>query len=394
MATINTRNNKLIIDFRFNGSRYREQTKLPDTAANRKRLDRVIKKLDGEIEAGTFDYETFFPNRDKKRPPTKPRINTRKISTISLTEFFELWFNENKSVWSTSHTGNTLFNMQRYILPNVGTSDVSTIHRSEILALRAEILNGSFSKKKPSNNYVNKIMATFQQVLAEASLRYEFQSPFLQIKRLKKEATEVSPFSLEEVQKMITVIRQDFRSYLITRFFTGLRTSEINGLKWKFVDFDNREIIVREGLVKDETTNLKNNSSRREINMTNTVFDALKEQHKHTGHLPYVFCNNAGKPINLTNFTNRVWKPLLLLLNIEYRQPYQTRHTAATLWLAAGEAPEYVARQMGHSSTQMLFTVYSRYVPNLTRQDGSAFENLINTRIQMPSTTAQLNDQK
>jgi integrase len=47
------------------------------------------------------------------------------------------------------------------------------------------------------------------------------------------------------------------------------------------------------------------------------------------------------------------------------------------LWLAAGENPEWIARQMGHTTSEMLFKVYSRYVPNLTRQDGSAFENLL-----------------
>ena len=386
MATINTRNKKLVIDFRFDGNRFRERTKLDDTVANRKRLAKVVLKLESEIDAGTFDYDEFFPNRNNKKPVAKPRPTPVNINTIALTEFFDNWFNENKNTWSTSHTDNTLFNMKRYILPTLGNSDVSAINRACILALRSEILNGKFSKKTPSNNYVNKIMATFQQVLAEAALRYEFQSPFLQIKRLKKEITEVKPFSLEEVQKMISMIRQDYRSYLITRFFTGLRTSEINGLKWKFVDFEKREIVVREGLVKEETTNLKNHSSRREVNMTDAVFNALQEQYKHTGHLKYVFCNSAGNPINLTNFTNRVWQPLLRLLEIEYRQPYQTRHTAATLWLAAGEAPEYVARQMGHSSTQMLFTVYSRYVPNLTRQDGSAFDQLINHHIPQPPT--------
>jgi integrase len=53
------------------------------------------------------------------------------------------------------------------------------------------------------------------------------------------------------------------------------------------------------------------------------------------------------------------------------------RHTAATLWVAAGESPEWIARQLGHTSTQMLFKVYSRFVPNLTRQDGSAMERLL-----------------
>ena len=46
------------------------------------------------------------------------------------------------------------------------------------------------------------------------------------------------------------------------------------------------------------------------------------------------------------------------------------RHSAATLWLASGENPEWIAKQLGHTSTEMLFKTYSRYVPNLTRQDG------------------------
>ena len=60
------------------------------------------------------------------------------------------------------------------------------------------------------------------------------------------------------------------------------------------------------------------------------------------------------------------------------RRPYQCRHTAATLWLAAGENPEWVANVLGHSTTEMLFRVYSRFVPNLTRNDGLAFAGLVN----------------
>jgi integrase len=45
--------------------------------------------------------------------------------------------------------------------------------------------------------------------------------------------------------------------------------------------------------------------------------------------------------------------------------------------LGAGENPEWIARQLGHATTEMLFRVYSRYVPNLTRRDGSAFERLL-----------------
>jgi integrase len=63
------------------------------------------------------------------------------------------------------------------------------------------------------------------------------------------------------------------------------------------------------------------------------------------------------------------------------------RHTAATLWLASGEAPEWIARQLGHANTQMLFSVYSRFVPNMTRQDGSAIDRLLATRFSTGKTT-------
>src|SRR5690606_7521834 len=81
------------------------------------------------------------------------------------------------------------------------------------------------------------------------------------------------------------------------------------------------------------------------------------------------------------NFLNRVWAPLLRHLALDHRRAYQMRHTAATLWLASGEAPEWIARQLGHTSTEMLFRVYSRYVPNLTRRDGSAMERMLKQHI-------------
>ena len=91
----------------------------------------------------------------------------------------------------------------------------------------------------------------------------------------------------------------------------------------------------------------------------------------------WVFAQRNGEPINLVNFTNRVWHPLLRHLGLAARRPYQTRHTAATLMLASGENPEWVAKTLGHANTEMLFRVYSRYVPNLTRNDGKAFTGLV-----------------
>ncbi|MGC9491103.1 tyrosine-type recombinase/integrase, partial [Vibrio genomosp. F10] len=87
----------------------------------------------------------------------------------------------------------------------------------------------------------------------------------------------------------------------------------------------------------------------------------------------FVFTNGKGKPFNYAVVSRTIWYPTLEKAKLRKRNPYQTRHTFATLLLASGESPEWIANQMGHTTTTMLFRVYSRYVPNLTRRDGSAF---------------------
>lgn len=82
--------------------------------------------------------------------------------------------------------------------------------------------------------------------------------------------------------------------------------------------------------------------------MSELVFEALRSQRQVTGHCQFVFCTRAGTPLAHNNVTKRVWYPLLNYLGLRKRRAYQTRHTAATLWLASGESPEWIAMQMGY----------------------------------------------
>ncbi len=225
-------------------------------------------------------------------------------------------------------------------------------------------------------------MTTLRMILNDAADRFQFSTPFVGIKPLKVPPTDVAPFTIDEVNLFLSRVRADFRDYYQVRFFTGLRTGEIDGLQWKYVDFERRQILIRETLVEGRIETPKTPGSIREVQMSGPVLEAMKRQWEATGQLgKFVFCSRTGEHLDHRNMTQRIWYATLKLLQIKPRRPYQTRHTTATLWLASGENPEWIARQMGHSSTEMLFTVYSRYVPNLTRNDGSAFENLLAAKI-------------
>jgi len=228
---------------------------------------------------------------------------------------------------------------------------------------------------KLSASRINHIMSPLRMVLNEAADRYDFQTPWRNIKPQQLPRNQINPFTLSEVMKIINSVRADYKNYYIVRFFTGLRTGEIDGLQWKNVDFDRQQLHITQALVDGELGPTKTKSSARSVDVNKMVISALTDQfQKRKSDSEFVFCNKNGLPLAHRNVTKRIWYPLLDFLKIKRRTPYQTRHTTASLWLSSGESPEWIAKQMGHTNTNMLFTVYSRYVPNLTRQDGSAFE--------------------
>ena len=77
--------------------------------------------------------------------------------------------------------------------------------------------------------------------------------------------------------------------------------------------------------------------------MSSPVYDALRAQREISGEGRLVFCTDTGAPLNHNNVTKRIWYSILRHLGLEKRRPYQTRHTAATLWPAAGESTEWIA---------------------------------------------------
>ena len=390
----------LYLDFFFRGVRCREQTALPDTVENRRRVQALMNRISREIKQGLFDYAATFPGSAKAAQfsaappplggtfPTLPGGNPLPAApaipdTPTFSEFSLTWRKEMAPQWRRQHRDSVDATFAAHLLTEFGDRPVGTITKADVLTFRAKLAKmPGRSSATLSPTTINRTMGLLRQCLTEASERFGTPDAFKGVKRLKGRRPDVKPFSLEEVEKIRNTIRDDFRNYVTCRFFTGMRTGEINGLKWKYVDFDHELIKVREVFSAGEAEeNAKTESSIRDIPMLPMVKEALEQQWAHRDpDAEYVFCSRGGHPIDAHNFANRIWYPLLRYLGLEKRRPYQTRHTTATLMLASGENPEWIARLMGHTNTQMLFTVYSRFVPNLTRQDGLAFTGLVNRK--------------
>lgn len=399
---------RLYFDFFYQGVRCREYAALPDTPANRRQMEKLLERIEAEIEAGTFEYARTFPGSKKARQfmklgmlaPAASPVSHRKVADLpKFREFSDQWFAEHSLEWRYTHKVAVESIFKTHLMAAFGDLYLDQIDRAKVMDFRRKLVDPEQKNGRrravlaPAT--INRIIGMLRMVMTEAQLRFGIENPCAEIRRLKLKRTDIQPFTLEEINRLLAAVRPDYRPYLTFRFFTGVRSAEANGLKWKYVDFARGEVMIRETYQDGRTEYTKTDGSQRDLQVSAPVLDALKamrpegyDANPRAFADTYVFLTRAGKPVDTANFVYRVWKPLLERLDIPYRRPYEMRHTCATLWLAAGEAPEWIARQLGHTTTEMLFRTYSRYVPNLMRRDGTAFDRMIAGAIHGGVTTS------
>ncbi|MGD9950488.1 MAG: DUF3596 domain-containing protein, partial [Desulfobulbus sp.] len=62
MGSVRTRKETglLFFDFNYKGFRCRESTKLPETAENQRKMEKMLKHIEAEITLGSFEYRKYF----------------------------------------------------------------------------------------------------------------------------------------------------------------------------------------------------------------------------------------------------------------------------------------------------------------------------------------------
>lgn len=269
---------------------------------------------------------------------------------------------------STRAEWDSTFN--RYLLPCFGDLYLSRIEEADIERFISSLVH--LSPKR-----INNILVPLKTLFRTARRRQEVrQNPCEYVRPLRVEKAPIDPLSFSEVRRFLEKVTPHYYAYFFTAFFTGMRPSELVALRWEDIDSSGRKISVRRGRVRGIEGSPKTHSSYRDIEILPPLFSVLKNHESQTRlkfQSPYVFLTREGTLIDLDNLRKRIWYPTLKRARLRSRRMYETRHTFATLMLGSGENPHWVSRMMGHSSTDMLFKHYSRWIPNLTHRDGSAF---------------------
>jgi integrase len=351
---ITARKNGIQMSFTYKGKRIREHFRIEPNPQNMKAVSnrRVSALLD--IELNKFDYYKHFPLGKNGRHFGKDN-NAKKLFAVAANEWLQ---RQNKKLaYSTLKDYSSI--IRCHLIPRFGGENLCEISTFEI---EKWMTNLKLSPKR-----INNIMIVCRGVLGDA---YKFNliesNPTHKIDNLPLTTKEPQPLSLSEIHRILNELESVGKNLIQFAFFSGLRTSELIGLKWEHVDLKKDRIYVREAVVRNQTKQPKTSSGRRTVYLNEHSRDALISQKNLCGQrydLVFFDDRNPGKALDDQKIRKRYWTPALKAAGIKYRRPYETRHTFASQMLDQGKKPAWLANQLGHANAAMTFSRYARWIP-------------------------------
>lgn len=207
----------------------------------------------------------------------------------------------------------------------------------------------------------------------------------------------------DEIRAFLAALESRWRPILLTAVFSGLRSSELRGLRWQDVDFQNAVIEVRQRSDRWGTIGAtKSQSSQRTVPVPSAVINTLREWKLQCPPGDLVFPNGRGNPESHANIVNRGLKPSMIkagltidtgkvnekgesILEARYGGLHALRHFFAS-WLTnpkeaggLGLDMKTVQSRMGHSSIVVTADVYSYLFPR--SDDGQELTDAANAPI-------------
>lgn len=326
---VNIRNVKglLYVDYYVDGRRVRRSTKLSDSKANRKFIEKnIIPKLQAKILLGEYGQ-----NKVQRLSHYRKRYLAEKEELVSYS-----------------------VKVQRtdVIMKFFKDIPVDRIKRGDVKR---------FLKSLPCKNVTKKEYLTELRGVINVAFDDEVidRNPCVGIKLGKIEDPEIDPFTDEEVELILNSCEDPvLRNYLGIAFYMGMRSGEIIGLMHS--DVLAQTVHIRRSISKGRIGPPKTKESKREIPMLNAARPYFEDQMKRSKSL-YLFHRGLEHLYDIGSFRDH-WVRLLKKAGIPHRKIYNTRHTFITALLNSGKSPVLDIAKFVGNSPKIIFKNYAGWV--------------------------------
>lgn len=347
------------IKFMFRGMECRESLKLAHTKSNINYAIRLRGEILNAIEKNTFKYPDYFPNSNAigKFGARPVRVTIGDLLREQLAIADRALRPSTAKAYKDACSAHLFKQWDKVPLLELTPA-----------ALRAWI--GTFTcKAKTLRNTLQPLSNALNQAvnddLIPANPLHRVKLDKILSREQRKSEFSPDPFDMVEIAAILGAATGQERNLWQFAFATGMRPSEYMALEWQSVDWMKCLVGVdRTRVVKVTTEDTKTTAGRRQIDMLQGAFDALKAQQQFTALADGLVFHDAFRDSgwDTNKAVRRRWRITLRKAKVRYRNLYQTRHTFASALLSAGVNPLYVAKQMGHRDTEMINRHYGRWL--------------------------------
>jgi integrase len=317
------------------------------------------------------------PSPDPVPEPTAPQ---------TFHEFASEWYEANKASWRPSTRADYLWQLTHHLLPFFAHHRLTEITVQEVDRYRqTKVAEGRLSAES-----INKSLTRLGQILDTAD-EYELitRNPMrVNPRKRKLRASRCQPVWLDRVEQIESLLdaagqldreaRWDGRhiprrAMLSVLVFGGLRLGEMLSLRWRDIDLATGRLRVAGTPDTTGSRETKTAAGQRFVELLPPLREALatqKADHVTAGPDDLVFATRRGTAFLRENFRNRVFGPVVGRANDrrdkaglaplpEKLSPHKLRHTAISLWFAAGWELPRVMKQAGHRDSATTLRVYA-----------------------------------
>src|SRR6266481_3467765 len=274
--------------------------------------------------------------------------------------------------WIVPHWGD-------YKLPDVKTIEVETWLRNLSLA-------------KSSSAKIRNIFS----VLFNHACRYDLfdRNPITLVRHSAKRRRIPDVLTVEEAQRLLSVLAFKERTMVLMALGTGLRRSELFALKWKDVDFAAEHISVTRSIVNQVVGTCKTEASQKPVPLHSSLAQALlawRQQTSYRKREDWLFASphSRGKhPLWAQAIMRYHIGPATRKTELQKRVGWHTfRHTYSTLLKLVGADIKVMQELLRHSSVRCTLDTYTQAIMPAKRAAQAAVVSMILT--ERPSNANQ-----
>lgn len=287
------------------------------------------------------------------------------MERITINEASQIWLNRcklEKLERATIHSYTS--HVKHHIGPKLGHFMLDELTAADVRSF----LDAMLADTTRSN--AKKSLTSLRSIISEAQERGYVQHNVARDVKLRMsrrhEPERLFP-TKSEIKLLMENVEPRHQPLIMTAIMTGMRMSELRGLRWSDVDLENKVLRVRQRADRYNQLGVpKSRAGRRDIPLGSSLCSILSEWSERCpkGENDLVFPNGAGNVEGHSNIYNRVFRPLMIKCGIvdENGKPrfslHSLRHAAASLFIEQGWPPKKVQTLLGHSSIIMTFDVY------------------------------------